>query len=281
MKTGELLRRTRLDRGLSLAQVARDLYVQEKYIQALEEGNYEVIPGETYQRAYFKKYAEYLDLSDLFNRLASSDNPEDDLPHAENDSVFGGEWDSARWIRFLLRIALFVIIIVFASLIIKHCTADQPVQPEDPRVPSTQQTVEVVPPDEVLNNWEIPNTATTPPPSINEDLAHRIVLIATGRCWVTLNTRDGNLFYDDMYAGDTLEFSDFIGFHLSVGAPEKLDVKFNGELIEWGEGQMEMYLPEGFMLDEEEPEDSEPEESDEPDPDESTENADSGTLVDE
>jgi len=251
MKTGELLRRTRMERGLSIGQVAHDLYIQEKYIQALEDGNYEVIPGETYQRAYFKKYADYLGLAELFDRLAKSPDPSAELDSEADEAVLGGEWDTGRWTRVLVKVGLIVVILaVFFSLSKSKCSPDAPVVSEDPRVESTQQTIEVIPSEEAFNSWEIPGSSTPAEGSetINEDLAHRLDLIAHGQCWVTLKTRDDELYNGGMVAGDDLHFSDFIGFYLRAGAPEKLEVKLNGELIEWEERQTEMYLPEGVII---------------------------------
>jgi len=269
MKTGELLRRTRLERELSIGQVARDLYIQEKYIQALEEGNYEIIPGETYQRAYFRKYAEYLGLAELFERLAKSDTLTDEITVEDEDSVLGGEWDAARWRRVGLKAVLIIIILVFTGLSINKCSGRQAAQLSDPRVDSTQQTLEVVPPDEAFTNWEIPNTSTASPentPSISGSGAHKLVLTAIGQCWVTLKTRDDTLFNNVMLAGDVREFSNDLGFHLRAGAPENLYVRFDDEDIKWGERQTEMLLPEGFTLsdDQPEPEESTPEEPEDP-----------------
>jgi len=269
MKTGELLRRTRLERELSIGQVARDLYIQEKYIQALEEGNYEIIPGETYQRAYFRKYAEYLGLAELFERLAKSDTLTDDIPEEDGDSILGGEWDAARKRRVSIKIGLVIIILVFSGLSINKCSGRQALQITDPRVDSTQQTLEVVPPDEAFTNWEIPNASTASPEntlSIGDSGAHKLALTAIGQCWVTLKTRDGTLFNNVMLAGDVREFSDVLGFHLRAGAPENLLVKFDNKKIEWGDRQVEMLLPEGFTLsdNEPEPEETTPEEPETP-----------------
>lgn len=58
----ELLQKNRLNLGLSLLEAARITGVPEKYLQALEDGNYSSLPGEIYVRAFLKKYSDLLKL---------------------------------------------------------------------------------------------------------------------------------------------------------------------------------------------------------------------------
>ena len=76
-----------------------------------------------------------------------------------------------------------------------------------------------------------------------EALVYEILLTATGDCWVTLRGEDGESFVGMMQEGDEVELTDSIGFYLRAGRPECLIVEFNGEIIEWETGQVEMILP--------------------------------------
>lgn len=59
---GELLKKTRESKGLSLQQVEDETNMRWKYIEALEEGNYEVIPGSAYVRGFLRNYSAFLGL---------------------------------------------------------------------------------------------------------------------------------------------------------------------------------------------------------------------------
>ncbi|AGJ01577.1 unknown [Rickettsia prowazekii str. Madrid E] len=49
-----MLKQIRLDAGKSLNQVSSDLKIRKKYLVALEEGDFDVLPGEVYVRGYLK-----------------------------------------------------------------------------------------------------------------------------------------------------------------------------------------------------------------------------------
>ncbi len=59
---GELLRRTREDKGLSLAQVEEATKIRSAYLQALEDEKYDLLPPRTYVKGFLKNYARHLDL---------------------------------------------------------------------------------------------------------------------------------------------------------------------------------------------------------------------------
>ena len=112
MKIGELLRETRRDKGLTIGQAAKDLFIQEKYLQAIEEGNYEIIPGEVFLRAYFWKYADYLGLKEYIESLSQPPRLEPDRKEQSMNGIFDGEWDTARKIRVTLKLGLPILVIV-------------------------------------------------------------------------------------------------------------------------------------------------------------------------
>ena len=60
---GERLQKIREEGKLSIDTVARDTQIQKKYLQALEQGKYSLLPGPVYVESFLKKYAEYLGVS--------------------------------------------------------------------------------------------------------------------------------------------------------------------------------------------------------------------------
>lgn len=59
---GEVLREARRRKGISLAQAERETRIREKYLAALEEEDYESLPGNVYAKGYLRSYAQYLGL---------------------------------------------------------------------------------------------------------------------------------------------------------------------------------------------------------------------------
>lgn len=59
---GERLRSARESQGVSLAQVAAETRILQRYLVALEDGDYLHLPGEVYARGFVRNYAHYLGL---------------------------------------------------------------------------------------------------------------------------------------------------------------------------------------------------------------------------
>src|SRR4029077_5542269 len=60
---GETLRQARLDKGVSLADAARDTRIRRTYLEALEAEDPAALPPAVYTRGFLKTYAEYLGLN--------------------------------------------------------------------------------------------------------------------------------------------------------------------------------------------------------------------------
>jgi cytoskeleton protein RodZ len=62
LQIGEVLNGTRTRLGLDIATVERDTKIRTKYLRALENEAWDVLPGPTYVKGYLRTYAEYLGL---------------------------------------------------------------------------------------------------------------------------------------------------------------------------------------------------------------------------
>lgn len=248
MQIGKLLMEVRKEKGLTVAQVASELLIQEKYINAIETGDFDAIPGETYQRAYFNKYADFLGVADYIDKIARSRENEPPEQVQDEDNPLGGEWDTARIIRVGSKILLILIIIIGIPTgiagMFKNNAAVETELPDN-RVQSTQQ-LHVESTD--TNPWDIPRDKGTAPVGETDSNVHELKLIATGECWVEVDTRDGVLWRATIYRDDELTYNDIFGFHVHAGRPEKLEVYLDGELLPWGHGEFDMVLPPGTQI---------------------------------
>jgi cytoskeletal protein RodZ len=59
---GELLKEARQNKGVSLEKVEEEIKIRTKYLQALEEGDFSVMPPEVYIKGFLRNYAIYLGL---------------------------------------------------------------------------------------------------------------------------------------------------------------------------------------------------------------------------
>lgn len=61
-KPTDRLRQAREEAGLTMEDVQDRTNIQIRFLQALEKGDFSVLPGKFYTRAFLRNYAEFLDL---------------------------------------------------------------------------------------------------------------------------------------------------------------------------------------------------------------------------
>ena len=59
---GEILRRERLKRNLELGQIAQELKIASRFLEAIETGQLDKLPGGIFTRSFIIQYARFLDL---------------------------------------------------------------------------------------------------------------------------------------------------------------------------------------------------------------------------
>lgn len=77
---GERLRAARESQGIGLPQAAAETRILQRYLVALEEGDYQNLPGDVYARGFIRNYARLLGLSaeeliDLYRRERGQTEP--------------------------------------------------------------------------------------------------------------------------------------------------------------------------------------------------------------
>lgn len=60
---GRLLKNARLEKKLELQAVARELHIRPRYLEALEEGTLDALPGDAFIGGYLGRYASFLGLN--------------------------------------------------------------------------------------------------------------------------------------------------------------------------------------------------------------------------
>jgi cytoskeleton protein RodZ len=106
---GEILRKQRKARGISLVEVAEHTKIGKKYLEALENEDYTVLPAETYTLGFLRAYARYLEMDD--DDLIRHYREQRRLLHAtaEPGSEVGGiktEGNQSLWAPLLLVLVL-------------------------------------------------------------------------------------------------------------------------------------------------------------------------------
>lgn len=62
MEIGILLKETREEKGFTLDDIQEKTKIQKRYLEAIEQEDFDVLPGKFYARAFIREYAEALEL---------------------------------------------------------------------------------------------------------------------------------------------------------------------------------------------------------------------------
>ena len=86
---GQELQKARLDKGLSLDDIQQTTKIQKRYLAAIENGQFDQLPGACYERAFVRQYANAvgLDVADFMkNHDITTETVEPDLSGARVDA---------------------------------------------------------------------------------------------------------------------------------------------------------------------------------------------------
>lgn len=118
---GNFLREKREEKGWSLERLQTETKIQKRYLQAIEEGRYDVLPGSFYARAFIKNYCETVGLSyeEVFNQFESdipkaAKEPTEFVPRSERTkkAVDTKESNIAVWLPKVLIFAAILAVLI-------------------------------------------------------------------------------------------------------------------------------------------------------------------------
>jgi cytoskeletal protein RodZ len=225
---GGSLREARLKRGLTPADVQKAIRIRDRYLQALEEERWEVLPGDAYVKGFLRTYADYLGLDgnlyvdEYNNRFAQHEEPQF-IPER-----FAGPGPRLAGVGLLRPVVVVGVIAVVVAAVAAWRLAGSSGNGTQGSPPVSTQTTTT--------------THTTPKKPKKQHRHHtvalptRAVLVASrGDCWLWI--RSGNAAGPTVYEatlaqGQTLPVNLKNGpVWIDVGDPPSLDVRLGGKLV--------------------------------------------------
>lgn len=115
---GQLLRKARQENKVSLDDLQETTKIRKRYLEAIEDGNYKILPGSFYVRAFIKSYAEAVGLDPaevlkLYQNHLPAVSPEQPAV----DTIRKKRTTSTRNTDKLSRLASSIVLISFVVLI--------------------------------------------------------------------------------------------------------------------------------------------------------------------
>lgn len=119
---GELLKKAREQSGLSLDDIQESTKIRKRYLEAIETGDYKVLPGTFYVRAFVKTYAETLglnadDVLRLYRHEMPAAPPEPTIEPMIKQPRRASQSSSDRWSKFGFTGIMLSFVIVIAVVV--------------------------------------------------------------------------------------------------------------------------------------------------------------------
>ena len=117
---GNSLREARLRQGLEIPRIEAETKIRGKYLRALEEEQFEVLPGDTYVKGFLRTYADYLGLDgqlyldEYSSRFAASE----EIPFAQSTSTQPRRRQRRRMESNLVVVALAAIVAITVLVVV-------------------------------------------------------------------------------------------------------------------------------------------------------------------
>ena len=216
---GSSLRAARMRQKLELSQAERDTRIRAKYLGALEDERFDVLPGPPYTKGFLRTYADYLGLDaqrfvDEYNTCFA---PEEEPAAPPPVRIRRRRFALAPW---LLAVAVLAASIAVLAWRLSSNGGHPP--PLRPPPAQTRTTTRAALP-------AAPRTATHPV------TVARIVLVATrGPCWLSvhLGSATGRSVYErTLEQGRTARFIS-TRLWIRIGAPWNIDARLNGKAVQ-------------------------------------------------
>jgi cytoskeletal protein RodZ len=220
---GASLREARTRRGLSLDDVTTGLRIRERYVTALEEERWELMPAEAYAKGFLRMYAEFLGLNgtlyvDEYNERIAPLGDEPFIP--ESLAPAKGRH------RFLFRTILGVIGVAAAVAALNlfgsgattatHvANAAPPLQPTRLVLPAAVPAV-------------LPAKPTQPAPTV------ALIRAVTSRSWLSVrldNASGKEVFRGFLDQGHQLSYRLQRNVWLRIGRPQAVAIRIGAHLV--------------------------------------------------
>lgn len=221
---GPTLREARVRRKLTLQQAEDDTKIRVKYLQAMENEDFEVMPGVTYVKGFLRTYATYLGLDGdvIIDEFDSRTGP---LPEHEpfgGVSALGKPYSHRG--RNTLALVAVVCVLVFIVLLVlgnKHSPSTGPKTTPSAIGLSTSPSPSNKP----------SSTASAKPHTAAPALNKAILRVSGGPCWVSITEGSAKgrvVFAGTLRNGSHSTYSSHKALYVFVAVPTTMTIEAVG-----------------------------------------------------
>ncbi|TFE24364.1 RodZ domain-containing protein [Cohnella luojiensis] len=243
---GALLRKTREQRGYTLDDIQEYTKIRKRYLEAIETGDYKVLPGSFYVRAFVKTYAETVGLdAEEVLRLYHKELPqptstevvktEPRIKSSRRSVQHNDRWGKVAVSLLMWAFPILIVVVIYIYWSnnkepgTQELNSNPPITSETSTPsPSVSVTPSVTPTESPTETPSIsPVTLTLKETSnsinyydVSPGTGHQLKLDITGVCWIEVreNGKTGKkLYYMSVTEAQTLTFDLATPLYVNVG----------------------------------------------------------------
>ncbi len=224
---GNTLREARVRRNLTLQQVEEDIKIRVKYVQAMENEDWDLMPGVTYVKGFLRTYSTYLGLDPEV--IIGEYRSRAMNPSAEHHEPFGGSSviGKPRSHRGRNTVVIVAVVCLVALAVIYALGM---LNGGDTQEPTTKPAaLGIGSPSPSASTSQSPSASATP--KVDKNLVK--VKATDGDCWLEARRDDSAgtvLFSGTLQKGHKKQF-DEKKVWLNIGAPGNVQLEAAGKTV--------------------------------------------------
>lgn len=260
---GNFLRERREARGISLIEAEKDSKIRKKYLQALEEGNLNLIPGKTYIIGYLRNYSKYLgiDEENINQIIQTYDNLEKKktgLEEIKKENIYlktknRSMFEKKRFffpIKYVYLASFVLIIFVGLFLLNRSLREAQNIPVPSPEI-GNETDIVIEEKADAISTLTEELIESEVEAIIAEYSMQDIVLaeklpilklIANERTWLKIISEDKIIFEGILFKGEEYFWETDQTLEIVTEYPTKIEAYYDDEIIEISKGTIDNYL---------------------------------------
>lgn len=234
---GSWLRRQREMRDISLRDIAERTKISLRYLEAMEEDRFDILPAPIFAKGFLREYARYVGLSpdEVVNHYLAVHQPQEleedgdeTISRRRNKPVDPGRPPVRRsWTSGLVLALLGLILLALVALAVFY--ADRRSAND---TASSAEQAHVVP---SIAPPSFAGTEIPPPPPEEPKAPLEVTLDFTGDCWVEAVIDGGATRFSELRVqGESLQLEAEESIVLTLGNAGAVEVQVNGQPLEIG-----------------------------------------------
>ncbi len=224
---GTTLREARVRRKLTLQQVEEDTKIRVKYLQAMENEDFDVMPGSTYVKGFLRTYATYLGLDAriVLDEYTSRLGPRDVHQPFSGSSALRPRVHRRRNTLLFVAVLCLLILAVLYTLGLGREQAEEapPTRPEALGIESASPSPTTS-----------PKATASPSPTATKAPANEVRITARdGDCWLRVRRggADGEIVFEGVIAKGTTRVWQAKVLWVRIGSPSVIGIRVGGEKL--------------------------------------------------